>query len=88
MDLMRATEQRETSKLEQLKLRATTGKNSLKEKEAKLAEHMEKIPQLKQTVRIFLFFFSGPPQNANGWAKFWAPGHRFRIDVEVNVSVR
>jgi len=50
IDLMKSTEQRETCKLEQLKQRALTSKNQLKDKDAKLKEHNEKIPQLQETI--------------------------------------
>ena len=50
IDLMKSTEQRETCKLEQLKQRALTSKNQLKEKETKLKEHTEKIPELQRTI--------------------------------------
>jgi hypothetical protein len=36
--------------LEQLKQKALTSKNQLKEKETKLVEHTDKIPQLQQQV--------------------------------------
>jgi structural maintenance of chromosome 4 len=50
IDLMRSTEQRETCKLEQLKQRALNSKNQMKEKEAKLKEHTEKIPELQKVI--------------------------------------
>ena len=50
MDLMRSTEQKETCKLEQLKQKTLTSKNQLKDKETKLIEHNEKIPQLQEQV--------------------------------------
>lgn len=50
IDLMKSTEQRETCKLEQLKQRALTSKNQLREKDAKLKEHNEKIPELQETI--------------------------------------
>ena len=50
IDLMKSTEQRETCRLEQLKQRALTSKTQLKEKDAKLKEHVEKIPELQQTI--------------------------------------
>jgi hypothetical protein len=50
MDLMKSSEQKETCKLEQLKQKALTSKNQLKEKETKLVEHTDKIPQLQQQV--------------------------------------
>ena len=50
IDLMRSTEQRETCKMEQLKQRALNSKNQIKEKEGKLKEHNEKIPELQQLI--------------------------------------